>query len=97
MICFSETFLDSSIPTNDEKSNMKGYKLIKADNPSDNQKGGVGIYYKKSLAVCPVEVENLNECIIFKVSIKNKKGYISSLYRLPSPTQDEFDIFFDKL
>ena len=28
MICLSETFLDSSISTNDQKLNMKGYKLI---------------------------------------------------------------------
>ena len=51
MICLSETFLDSSIPTNNEKLNMKGYKLIRAGNPSDSKKGGVGIYYKEFLAV----------------------------------------------
>ena len=38
MICLSETFLDSSIPTNDESLDMKGYKLIRAHNPSDNKK-----------------------------------------------------------
>ena len=51
MICLSETFLDSSIPIYDERLNMKGYKLIKADNPNDSKKGGVGIYYKEFLAV----------------------------------------------
>ena len=60
MICLSETFLDSSIPTNDGRLSMKGYKLIRADNPSDSKKGGVGIYYKEFLAVRPVEVKNLN-------------------------------------
>ena len=30
MICLSETFLDSPIPTNDERLNMKGYKLKRA-------------------------------------------------------------------
>ena len=91
MICLSETFLDSSIPTNDEKLNMKGYKLIRADN--DSKKGGAGIYYKEFLAVGPVEVKNLNECIIFDMSIKTKRRYVVSLYRWPSQTQDEFDIF----
>ena len=38
MICFSETFLDFSIPTNVEKLNMKGYKLIRAGNPNDSKK-----------------------------------------------------------
>ena len=81
MICLSETFLDSSIPTNDERLNMKGYKLKRADNPSDSKKGGVGIYYKEFLAVRPVEVKNLNECVIFEVSIKKKRGYVVSLYK----------------
>ena len=72
MICLSETFLDFSIPTNDERLNMKEYKLIRADNPSDSKKGEVGIYYKQFLAVRPVEVKNLNECVIFEVSIKKK-------------------------
>ena len=44
MICLSETFLDSSIPTNDENLHMKGYKLIRVDNPSDSKKGDVDIY-----------------------------------------------------
>ena len=61
MVCLSETFLDSFIPGNDERLNMKGYKLIRADNPTDSKKGGVGIYYKELLAVCPIEVKNLNE------------------------------------
>ena len=76
MICLSETFLDSSIPTNDETLNTKGSKLRRADNPSDNKKGGVGIYYKEFLPVRPVEVKTLNECIIFEVSIKKKRGYV---------------------
>ena len=67
MTCLSETFLDSSIPTNDERLSMKGYKLITADNPSDSKKGGVGIYYKEFLAVRPVDVKNLNECVIIEV------------------------------
>ena len=88
-----ETFLDSSIPSNDERLNMKGYKLTRANNPSESKKGGVGIYYKRFLAVCPVEVKNLNECLVFEVSIKNKRRYVVSLYRSPSQTQDKIDIF----
>ena len=44
----------------------------------------LGIYYVEFLAVCPVKVKNLNECLLFEVSIKNKKGYVFSLYRSPS-------------
>ena len=89
--------LDCSIASNNERLNIKGFKLIRADNPSDSKKGGVGIYYKEVLAVLPVEVKNLNECLILAVSIENKRGYVVSLYRSPSQTQDECDTFFDKL
>ena len=51
------------------------------------------ILHQEFLAVRPVEVKNLNDCLIFEVSVKNKRGYVVSLYRLPSQTQDEFDIF----
>ena len=43
MICLLETFLDSSIPHYDERLYLKGNKLVRADNSSDNKKGGVGI------------------------------------------------------
>ena len=79
MICLSETFWDYSIPTNDERLIVKRNKLIRADNPSDSKKGGVGIYYKKFLAARPVGVKNLNEYVIFEVSIKNKRGYVCGL------------------
>ena len=42
MVCLLETFLDSSIPNNDERLNMNGYKLIRADNPSDSKKRWCG-------------------------------------------------------
>ena len=93
MICLSETFLDSSIPSDNERLNMKGYKQIRADNPNNSKKGGVGIYYEEFLAARPVKVKNPNICLIFEVSIKNKRGYVVSPYRSPSQTQDEFDIF----
>ena len=77
MNCFSETFLDFSIPTNVEKLNMKGYKLIRAGNPNDSKKDCAGIC--EFLALCSVEVWNQNECIIFEVTIKNNSGYVVSL------------------
>ena len=53
----------------------------------------MGIYCKEFLAVRQVEVKNLNECVIFEVSIKKKRRCVFSLYRSPTQTQDEFEIF----
>ena len=93
MVYISETFLDFSILTNDEGLNMKEYKLVKAHNPSESKKGGVGIYQKEFLAFRPVEVKNLNEYLIFEMSIKSKRRYVVSLHKSPSQTKDEFDVF----
>ena len=39
------------------------------------------IYFKEFLAIRSVEVENLNECVIFELSIKYKRGFVVSFYR----------------
>ena len=38
-------------------------------------------------------MNNLNQCIIFEVSIQSKEGYIVSLSRSPSEIHDEFHDF----
>ena len=86
MICLSESFLESSIPPNDERLYIKGYNLVRADNSSDSKKDDVGIYYNKLLAARLVEVKSLKECVIFHVSIKSEKRYVVSLYRWLSQT-----------
>ena len=63
MICLSKAFLDFFIPASDERLNMKRYKLIGAENPSNGKKIGVAIYYEEFLAVRSVKVKNLNECV----------------------------------
>ena len=73
MIYLSKTFLDFSIPPNDEGLYMKVYKLVRTGIPSYSKKS------KEFLAVPPVEVKNLNERLIFEVPIKNIRGYVVSL------------------
>ena len=53
-ICLSETYLDSSTPSN--ITDIEGYKLVHSDHPDNIKRGGVCIYYKESL---PVQVINL--------------------------------------
>ena len=37
------------------------------------------------------------ECLFLEVSTNNKRGYVVSLYRLPSQTSDKFDSFVTNL
>ena len=41
VICLSETYLDSSIPSDDNDLEIPGYDLIWADHPSNSKQGGV--------------------------------------------------------
>ena len=40
--CLSETYLDSSVPYDDPRLNLFGYKLVRDDNLSNNKRGGAG-------------------------------------------------------
>ena len=91
-ICISETYLDSSVPADDRDTLINGHKLIRADHPSNNKRGGMCIYYREYLAVQLVETNYLSECLLCEVvSINNKKGYVAVLYRSPIQNSLEFD------
>ena len=90
IICLSETSLDSSVPYDDPRLNLSGYKLVRADNLSNNKRGGVGIYFKETLAIRPVPTNSLKECLLLEIFIGNKRGFVLSLYRSPSQSQEQF-------
>ena len=99
-ICISETYLDSSVQSDDRNISVNGYNLIRADHPSNNKRDGVCIYYRESFAVQLVKTNYLNECRLCEVSFNNKKGYIAVLYRSPSQNRLDFDTFnsnFEKI
>ena len=93
-ISISETCLDSSIGTHDRVILINGYNLIPADH--HNKWGGVCIYYRESLAVQLVETNYLSDCLLWEVSINNKKGYVAVLYKSPGQNSLEFDNFVIK-
>ena len=59
IICLSETYLDSSFPHNDPRLSFTDFKLVRADNLSNNKRDGVGISFKESLAVRSVTAYSL--------------------------------------
>ena len=96
-ICLSKTYLDSSVPYDDPRLNLSGYKLVRADNLSNNKRGGVGIYFKETLAIRPAPTNSLKECLLLEVFIGNKKGFVLSLYRSLSQSREEFYDFLFSL
>ena len=49
IIFLTETFLNSSILSDDNRIKIDRYSLIRSDHPSDLKKGGVCIYYKEHI------------------------------------------------
>ena len=92
-LCVSQTFLNSSYGSNGKDLMIEGYNLTWSDHPSNIKRGGVCIYYKVSLAVHIVNITLLTECLVFEVTVQNKKGYLAVVYRYPSQSTSEFESF----
>ena len=73
IICLSETYLDSSLTSDDDNLTISGYNLIHSDHPSNNKRGDVCIYYKNVLHLRVLSIQYLQECINFKLNIGRKK------------------------
>ena len=93
VICVSETFLNFGIAANDPNLEIARYNLYSADHLSNCKRGSVCILYKTRLPLRVLNISNLNECINFEARIAYKICYFIHLYRSPSQTQDQFQIF----
>ena len=80
VICLLETYHDSSIASNNDYLNIKGYNLYRSDHPNNVKRGGVCAYIRELLPVRCLSNTYLQECLILEISINNKKGYVVSLY-----------------
>ena len=97
MICLSKSYLDSTVFSDNDNLNIGDYKLVRASHPGNMQRGSVCVYFKESLPVSCLRNPYLKECLIFEVSINNKRGYVVSMYRSPSQTSDDFNSFITNL
>ena len=70
ILCLSETYLDSTISSNDSNLIIPGYDLYRADYPFNVKRGGICIYYKTFLPL--TNIQYLQECINFEMKIGDK-------------------------
>ena len=49
--------------------------------------------YKERLPITPLDIKFLNECIVCEIAFQNRKCFLVLIYRSPSQTSDQFDIF----
>ena len=93
----SETFLYSKTAADDPNLEIPGYNMYCPDHLSNCKRGSVCIFYKARLPLRVLNFSNLNEYINSEVSIAYKICHFIHLYRLPSQTQDQFQIFRSNL
>ena len=81
-IGLSETYLDSSIPSN--TIDIEGYKLVHWDHPDNIKKGGVCIYYKESLPVWVINLPFFKEALLLEMCYNKKSDFVCNL-SFPKP------------
>ena len=93
IICISGTFLDSTIPDDDNIPHLQGYNLLRTDHPDNVKRGFVCLYFKKSLILWKIEISYNTKCLLCEVNLKGQVDYIFVSYRSPSQTSSRFDDF----
>ena len=94
VICLSETYLDSTTPTHDDKLQIPGYTYV---HPCNTKPSRVCIYYRSYLLLRVINIDYLHECLSFELQIWDKICNFVALYRSSSQFQDDFETFADNL
>ena len=98
IFCLTETFLDSSILSEDPRLVIEGCKFFRCDHPSNLGRGGVCLYFKDqlSLGISP-NLTTLNECrLVCEIQNGSKRFFITVLYRSPSQSIEQFSLFKER-
>ena len=98
IVCLSETFLDSTIPRNNENINIIGYSVLRVDHPNNIKRRGFCMYFKESLPLIRrSDVSNMEECLVTETNVNNEKWFFTCLYRSPGQSHEELERFCSNL
>ena len=89
IICLSETYLDSTVPLDDENLVISGYNLIRSDHPSNTKHGGVCLYSKDYLPLWVLNISYLKECLNVEVKLVLNPVNLLPLY-IAKPVSRQF-------
>ena len=75
-----------------------GYSVMQADHPSNTKRGRACLYYKEHWPVVRRDdISNLKECLVTEITEKNKRCFLTCLYRSPSQNREQFRSSCDSL
>ena len=65
VICLSETYLNSTVASDEKNLEITGYELVRSDHPANTKRAGVCLYYKNCFSLTVLDIRYLNEWINF--------------------------------
>ena len=93
-MCLFETFPDSCILNADNRINIEGYSLLRADNSNNTKKEGACICYKHFLPLIKKDdITDFIECLGTEITVDKKKCFFTCLCRSPGQNCDQFSDF----
>ena len=92
-ICFSETYLNSNILSDNENLDIPGYRLVRSQHPSNHKVGGVCVYFKFFVLLQTLIISMLHECINLEITIDGNLFSFICLYRSLSQNMEKFGTF----
>ena len=90
VVYISESYLDSTVPLDDNTLSLNGYNLTCADYSDNVKKEGVCMFYKENVSLMIITTRHFDHCLLCEVTCQNQKGYIAVIYRSPSQSCNEF-------
>ena len=91
-----KTFLNSLYAKDSDLLNLPCYQLVRPDHPSYMLKGGVCIFFTKTLPICFLNLPNLKEFLFCEIRLGSKCIFIVSLYISPIQSREEFIEFMNE-
>lgn len=95
ILCFYETYLDSSFLSDDANLSVPNCSSFGVDKSLNKKPGGVSLYHKSSLLNKETWCCLLTEWIFFDLKIRGKMCWFLSRYRSFSQNQLEFEVFLE--
>ena len=83
--CLTETFLNFSILSGDNRITIDGYNLINIRPSKWFKKTGVCIYYKEHIPlILHDDINTLDNCLVTEICSQNEKCFLTCIYHSPS-------------
>ena len=64
VICISDSYLDYTVPLDDNSLPLNGYNVTRADHPNNVKRGGVCMYYKENVSLRIISTSYFDQCLL---------------------------------